>query len=255
MLIELIGCTSAGKSTLAKKIVQDCHERGIGISMGDDHVLRLLRMNRVENRVLRTLLLDLVAYTGCLIGCWKYRQLYAYITRTILKLPRNVPFFQRLNIARNAFKKIGISELIRRTVRDAQIVMMDEGAVHTVHYLFVHVSIEPRPDDLLAFLELVPLPDVAVYLQQDETALIQRVRRRGHGRIRNATHSKVERFVQHAVYTFEYLVKHPRLRERLLVVNSQKTVVVPQEHLTAPAAIVLDILDRVLRFQQQGLEN
>jgi thymidylate kinase len=257
MLIELIGCTSAGKSTLARKIVQVCHERGICISMGDDHVLQLLRLNWIENRVVRTLLLDLIAYAGCLTGWLNNFKLYAFITRTILELPRSLPVLQRLNIARNAFKKIGISELIRRTAGDSQIVMMDEGAVHTAHYLFVHVSAEPRSDDLVTFLELIPLPDVAVYLQRDETVLIERVLRRGHRRIRDATHSKVERFVHRAVSIFEFLARQPRLREGLLIVNSRRSVVVPQEYRAdaASAPLFLDILEQVSRLQQQELEN
>ena len=82
MLVELVGCTSAGKSTLAEKIVQEFHRQGVVISMGDDHVLQLARLNRVKGRTLRTLLLDLAGYSGCLLGCWKYRRLYAHVTHT-----------------------------------------------------------------------------------------------------------------------------------------------------------------------------
>lgn len=252
MLVELIGCTSAGKSTLARAMVQESQARAISVSMGDDHVLRLLRLNWVRNRIARTLLLDLIAAGGCFVGSRKYLPLYAYIARTTRHLPASVPLIQKLNIARNAYKKVGIAELIRRTTGDEQIVLMDEGVVHTAHYLFVHTSIEPDMEDVSTFVELIPLPDVAVYLQRDETELVQRVLKRGHRRIRNLTPSKVERFVQRAVGIFEYLTQQPRIGEKLLLIN-QRTVVVAQGNrptATSPR-LVLDLLDRVLGFQQQ----
>jgi len=254
MLVELIGCTSAGKSRLARAAVRDCRERGIQLSMGDDHVLQRLGLNWIKGDLPRTLLLDLIGYAGCLIGCVKNRKLYSHITRAILRLPSSVPLIQKLNIARNAFKKIGLSELIRRSAGDRQIVLMDEGALHTAHYLFVHESVEPCAKELLTFLELIPLPDIAVYVQQDEVTLIERVLKRGHRRIPEANRAKVARFVQRAVSIFERLAQQSKLRERLVVVDSRRTVVVPQEYRTANAAapVVLDILDRVLRSQQQG---
>ena len=161
--------------------------------------------------------------------------LYLLLIRILWHLPTTVGWFEKLNIARNTFKRIGIHEILRRRASSTQFILLDEGTLHTAHHLFFHVSVEPDPRKLSAMVRLLPLPDVAVYVQQDETVLIERTLVRGHNRIPHGSYNNVERFIKHAVATFEQIRQEQVLADKLLIVDSHGEVIVPSDHHDYPS--------------------
>ena len=117
MQIELIGCTSAGKSSLSKRIL-GCHERGIDILPGDDFVLGQVRLNWIKSRLLRKLLLNLAGLFACLIAWRTHIELYVFAARLLVQLP--ITQLEKLTIFRNVLKRIGIYEIIRFRSTDQQ---------------------------------------------------------------------------------------------------------------------------------------
>lgn len=220
MLIELIGCTSAGKSTLARDILRACRERDIELLMGDDFVLKQVRLDWVKGSLARTLLMDLLLSFVCLVTWQNNLEFCAFAGQIILRLP--IGRLEKLNMARNVLKKIGVYEIIRRRGSDQQVVLVDEGTLHAAHYLFVHVSVPPNASDVATFARLAPLPDVAIYVRQSEVVLIERTLKRGHKRIPDCSYAKVEIFIKRAVETFDKLVEQPMIERRLLVVDNQR---------------------------------
>lgn len=217
MQIELIGCTSAGKTTLTKSILQVCHEQRIDIFLGPDFVLRQVRLNWIKNHLLRTLLVDLVALWACLITWQNNLKLYLFAAQLLFQLP--ISRLVKLNLLRNVLKKIGIYEIIRFCSTDQQVVLVDEGILQIAHNLFVHVSAETDMEKLSTFARLIPLPDAIVYVKQPESLLIDRTLKRGHKRISDNLYSNVAHFVKQAVVTFDKLVQQSEVQNRLLIVS------------------------------------
>ena len=217
MHVELIGCTSAGKSTLAGKLLRAGRAHGFEVLTGDDFVLRRRGADWIKGRLARTLLVDLFSLTECLMTWHKNFRFYRFALGTIARMP--VARLEKLNLARNVLKKVGIYEIIRRGHCDRQIVLVDEGTLHAAHNLFVHDSTRPSPADVPTFARLVPMPDAAVYVQSDESVLIARTMARGHQRIAGRSHANVARFVTRAVEVFEALAQQPQLKQRLLVID------------------------------------
>lgn len=220
MHIELIGCTSAGKSSLASRVVDDCRVRGIPAVTGHDLALLAVHLHWVRHRLVRTLLTDLVAGFACLLAWRRHSRFVRFALRTIARLP--VPWLQRVNTARNVIKNAGIWEIARRAAGDGRVVVVDEGTLHTAHYLFVHVSVEVNRPGIETFARLVPLPDVAIYVRQDEDVLVDRTLARGHRRIPDRSAAHVRLFVRHAVETFQVLAQQPAVQDRLLVLPPGK---------------------------------
>jgi hypothetical protein len=218
MQIELIGCTGAGKSTLANRIMASCRARGIGVVRSDDFVLERLHLNWVRRRIPRTLLMDVISLWTCLVTWQAKPGLYPFVLRVLTGL-RRTSWFERLNVGRNVLKKIGIHEIIRRHSGDARIVLVDEGSVQAAHNLFVHWSVGVSPGDVARFARLVPLPDITIYVKEHENVLIARTMARGHKRIPGRSSAQVEVFIKRAVETFDLLARQPRLADRLLVVG------------------------------------
>ena len=222
MQIELIGCTSAGKSTLARGILQACREQGLDIFLGEDFVLKQFRLNWIKSHLLRKLLVNQAALLASLITWRNNRKLYLFATQLLFQLP--IPRLERLSLLRNILKKIGIYEIIRLRKSSQQVILVDEGVLHVAHNLFVHVSVEVKTEHLSTFAGLVPLPDVVVYLKQPEQLLIGRTMKRGHKRIPDRSYRNVAPFIKQAVATFDKLVQHPPVENKLLVVGDDQNV-------------------------------
>jgi thymidylate kinase len=240
--IELIGCTGAGKTTLLRNILQVCREQGLDAFDGDEYVLENAHLNWVKGYVARTLFIDILSLTASIWAWRKHSDFYQLVFRIILSLER-VDCLEKLNIIRNTLKKIGVYEIIGHLNSDQQIIILDEGSLHTAHYLFVHLSTELPDMDLLSFVKSVPLPDIVIYLRQDEETLIKRTLIRGHKRIPTGSREMTERFIRRAVITLNKLTQNPNVASRLFIVEPDYKVHVPQneKHL-ASKSIILEIL-------------
>lgn len=228
MQIELIGCTSAGKSTLAAGIVQACRQQGLEIFLAEDFVLRQLRLNWIRSVLLRKFLVNLVALFASMVTWPKNRKLYLFAIQVLFQLP--ISRLESVSLFRNVLKKVGIGELVRARSTDQQIILLDEGDLHIAHNLYVHVNATPNTDSIPAFVELLRLPDVVIYLRPPESTLVERIMKRGHRRIADPSDGSVACFVRRAIVTFDKLVQEPAVANKLLVVDGlQQTATVVHE--------------------------
>lgn len=219
MHIEIIGSTSAGKTTLAKKMVEVGIGNGTHVSLSDDFMLERLHLNWIRNEFIRRRLVEAIAFAMLLTSWSRYKK---FIDFVILE-GRNSPgsWFYRINRIRNVVRKIGIFEFIARKSGSEQVVLADnEGILQGVHNLFVHQNSDADLAKIARYVELVPLPDVVLYLQQEEHVLISRTLARGHGRVTGAE-AKVGHFIRQAINVFNEMAKLSTLQEKLLIVNGQ----------------------------------
>ena len=224
MLIEIIGCTGAGKTTLIRRILHNCQKQGIDVSRGDDIVLKKFRLHWFKSQLPRALMVNVLALFACLITWRNNHKLYLFATRFLLKLP--IARVEKIGVLRNVLKKIGIYEIIRSRDTDRRIILMDEGTLHIAHNLFVHDSIQVTTEHLERFVKMIPFPDVFVYLRQPESLLIERTMKRGHKRISDRSYDNVVHFIKQAVTTFDKLVQYPEVENRLLLVNGGQQVTI-----------------------------
>jgi len=236
MQIELVGCTGAGKSTLAWSVLKSCGERGISLVSSEEFVLRRGRLHWVPGRVGRTVALDLCALYACLATWRKNRALYGFAVRTIFRSP--AAWRHKVNLLRNVLKKIGVYEIIHRGSSDDQLILVDEGTVHAAHNLFVHAQGQPDAADLSAFVGLLPLPDVVVLVEQSEAVLVDRTLARGHKRIPKRSSATVRAFVQCAVEVFRRLAQQSPIAERLIVIDGRRDAVADPHASLQPKVIV-----------------
>ena len=224
MQIELIGCTSAGKSWLVQNMLEAASQNGFHLVTSYDYVVSWAHFNWVKNHRIRMLVLNLIALFACLFTWRKNRSFYQFAIGLIWKLPAKVSLFEKLKIARIAARNVGIYEIVRRNRSERQVVLADEGTLHIAHYLFVHVLEEPNLSDLAKFMHLVSLPDAAVYIRQPESILISRTISRGHKRIPDDAPLLVNQFIKHSLVVFEKLVEYSTIEDRLVIVNNGEVV-------------------------------
>jgi thymidylate kinase len=221
MRIEFIGCTSAGKTTLAKKMVRMGQAQGIDARLSDDFILGWSRLDWITNDFIQRRVIELLAFGACLVSCWKHREFY----RFVLEISRQAPgsWLYKLSVARITLRKIGIYEIVRRFSTEKQVVLLDnEGVLQGSHTLFVHSEPWPHERDLDRFVTLAPLADVVVYFRQSLPVLIARTHARGHRRIPDGEQDKADVFIKQAVELFEVLHRHPAIADRLLVIECEQ---------------------------------
>jgi adenylate kinase family enzyme len=218
--MELFGCTSAGKSSFGQRIVRSSRELGMDAALSEEFVLRRARLDWIHAVWVRRLLVDLLSAAACLRAWGRNREFFRLVVRTISSLRPAVAWPERLNIARNVFKKVGIREIIHRKASARQLVVMDEGTLKTAHYLFVQRCAEPDPAELLEFLKSVPLPDVAVYLREEEETLVRRTLARGHKRIPDRSDDTTVLFMKRALCTLDGAANDERVKRRLIAVDA-----------------------------------
>lgn len=220
MHIELIGSTSAGKTTLAKKMVEAGKRRGIDISLSDDFMLEQLHLSGIRNAFTRRRLVELVAFAVCLTCLARYRDFFGFVIREGKSSPGS--WFYKINRIRNVIRKIGVFEFVSRRRGSQQIVLADnEGVLQGVHNLFVHQNSQVDPHKISRYVELAPLPDAVLYLQQDEAILVSRTLGRGHARVSGSSPDKVVHFIRQAVAVFNELISAPKVQERLLILDGE----------------------------------
>lgn len=215
MHIELIGCTSAGKSTLAGNVLAACRQQGVEILLGDEFVLRQWHLQWVRSRPVRSLLVNGVGLLASLLTWRKNRALYRFAALVLFRL--SIPRVERLQLLRNVLKKLGVYEIIRRRSSNRQVILVDEGTLQIAHNLFVHASAAVDPALIPEFAAIVPLPDVVVYLRQPEELLVERIVERGHSRLPDRSDAQVTRFVRQAIAVFDQLVQQPAVAARVLI--------------------------------------
>lgn len=217
MIVELIGCAGAGKTTLARMM----RERGVGErrvrTMADLVVDRPL-LRRVSHPTAVNVLQEVGSFPFFVGGRARDRD-FLVLSRHMLAHSRSR--FDRLNGMRGIVRKVGMYRLATSRAQDS-IVLSDEGTLLSAYNLFVMTDVEVGRADVDAFLRVVPMPDRVVHVRAPVPVLVERARSRATPRRqhRGRTIVDVERDVRRTVELFDLVASSPLVADRLLVVDN-----------------------------------
>jgi thymidylate kinase len=217
MIIELVGSTGAGKSTLARLLQR--RNRSLGrVVLADDLVLDRPGRRWIHNPSALNVVAD-VTVLPSLLGSLGHNG--EFIRFALHRIRRHAPStLARYNYMREVARNIGKQELARR-VGATGTVVVDEGAVLTAYHLFVYSNGPFSQADLEDFARLVPLPDRVVYVKAPLKVLVDRALKRPDRRRELAACDRkdVERWIERALDVFEGLAVTPAIRDRLVTVE------------------------------------
>lgn len=225
MHVALIGCSSAGKTTLAQAILTACQERGVPAWLSDDFAMRRLHLGWIRNGFVRRRVLELSSFAWFVVTWRRHRAYSGLIRRVIRDAPGGWAY--KLTLLRLTVRKLGIHALVESAVEPDQIVVSENEAVlQAAHHLFVHpvgrraAPLDSTESALLAeFAERSPRPDLIAYVRVPSDVLVDRMLRRGHRRLGTTNRRRVERFVDRAVETFERLQSSLEAESSLFVID------------------------------------
>jgi thymidylate kinase len=238
MIVELIGSSGAGKTTLAEGVREQARsERPFRLAV--ELVMDRAGRRWIANPHAMNLVADVVTLPPFL-GAWSRNR--EFVGFALDRLKRHAPSrFAKLNYAVNVVRRTGMYELARRQGADPTI-LADEGTVLMAYQLFVYNAAPLDPADIERFAEIVPMPDRIVYVRAPIDVLVDRAMGRRDRRRELATgdHAQVERWMVRARDVFDALAAVPRIRDRLLVVDNGD----PQDQRAA--------IERIAAFIDEG---
>lgn len=217
MIVELIGCDGAGKTTLGRMLA----ERGVlgtrAVLMAD-LVLDRQVLRRITHPTARNVVQE-VAGLPFLLRAYRRRRAYLAFARH-MHARYAASAYHRLNGMRGIARRVGMYELARSRASN-RIVLSDEGTVLSA-YLFALTDVELDRSHVARFAELVPVPDAIVYVKAPIDALVERALARPDVRPQHARKSRedVERTIGRTVEVFDLVAQTRPLRDRVLVVEN-----------------------------------
>jgi len=218
MIIEFIGSTGAGKTTLISRVQRRLAEQAQAVT-SFDLVADLLGLRRVTNPTIRNLIQDLVGLPFFAGSLYQHRAFVVFTLKTLARHKSYTLF--TLNYLRSIVRKIGTYEIVKRYNHD-RIIFVDEGTVLSAHILFVFTSTIYNQEDIEKFASLVPLPELVVYIKAPVDSLVQRSLQRSDARkeMRSKNQMLVENYVSRAAEMFDRLTETKQIRDRVLIVTN-----------------------------------
>jgi thymidylate kinase len=221
MLIEFIGSTGAGKTTLISE-VQHRLTKTAKVTTSYDFVAAPLGLRGVTHPTAQNFIQELVGFPFFIRSLHRNKAFVVFILRMLAR-QSNFSIFT-INNLRSLVRKIGVFEIIRRDENN-HIIMVDEGTVLLAHNVFVYNSVSYAPDEITTFVDLAPLPDLVVYIRAPMDSLMKRALRRSDPprEIKSKNRALIETYVERAVSMFEQLIQAEKIRDRVLIVENPES--------------------------------
>jgi thymidylate kinase len=217
VIVELIGCDGAGKTTLGRLLAEPDVLGSRAVLMAD-LVLDRPGLRGITHPTARNVAQEVGGLPFLLRALGRRR---AYLSFARRMLARYAPTtYHRLNGMRGIARRVGMYELARSRAPE-RIVLSDEGTVLSA-YLFALTEAELDRSHVARFAELVPAPDTLVYVKAPLDALVERALARSDRRPQHAGKSsaEVEQTIRRTVDVFDLVAGSSPLRDRVLVVEN-----------------------------------
>ncbi len=209
MIVEFLGNSGAGKSTLVPALIRLWRDAGLtamSVTEAIHHYMRRTALGRVVCRlaprawqgpILWRMFAHTTARWHTVAFVVEHIGLAGYVLMSQLR--RHIPWRHRRLILRLFFKMAGQHHFLRSHLRPGEVVVFDEGFVHRAVHLFVSPSEQPDPEQVAAYLALLPRPDLVILIQAPLEVCLTRIYARGlQSRLRGLDEEDVARFVAHA---------------------------------------------------------
>jgi thymidylate kinase len=241
MWIEFVGCSGAGKTTLAARTLAVLRESGMYAASSQDLVARSTRTAWIRNNSVRNLLQNVVFAPSAIRAAVHHHSFLRFATGIIT---READFpLDWLSRTRSTLRILASQRVLTAYRSSDLVVLIDEGMLNAAQNLFVHARRAPRLREVRAFASRVSMPDIIVHVRVPLGVALLRTMRRHDPPLRTRSRRDLESFITHGQQVFEVLTQADSWRDRVISVSS-----VPEEPADvagAPRQIVESIRERL----------
>jgi hypothetical protein len=187
-VVELIGTPGSGKTVLSSEIIDILEAGGWKattiVGAARSHAART-RLGRVIVRLLtgkpRRLALWWLFYVLSSVNAVAFVVEDPALSFTVVRtqLGRSLPLRRRLHVCFWFFQLAGRIRFLRRTAREFEVLVVDDGFLHRAVHLFASHVDHASDASVTRYVDLLSAPRLVVYVRCDEQICEERVRRRG----------------------------------------------------------------------------
>lgn len=242
MIVEFIGVTGSGKTTLINQVRQNVARSRDTISISD-LVIGMVGLQRIKNTTARNLLQETISFPYFLSAYPNYSE---FITHTIKLFSRNSSFsVMTINNLRSIERKIGGFEIAQRQDPN-KVILVDEGPFLTAH-MFAFNDTPISQKELEHYISLLPLPDLIVYIKASMDVLVERSlsRSRPPREMSSRNRGENEEYIKRAVSLFDQMVASNDLQPRMLIVDNSSPEPIEIEQ-------TVDQISKFILYSEQG---
>lgn len=221
MIVEFIGSTGAGKTSLISKVERRLRET-TNVRISFEVVASGLGLGNVTHPTARNLIQEFIGFPLFVRSLVQHKAFVVFIVRM---LRRHAKFsFFTVHYLRSIERTMGVYEVIRRKNKDV-IILVDEGTMGLAHNVFGFSNEEYSEVEITQFSDLVSLPDLIIYVRAPLGILIERSLQRTDPprEMRGRDRALNEKYLRRAHRVFEQLVVEEKIRERVIVADNPGT--------------------------------
>ncbi len=219
MIVEFIGTPGAGKTTLLPAVTEYLQEQGICarsvVEAARPYAQRTLlgaAVSRLAPPALRRPLLWQVFYHLSALYSIRFCVKHAKLIRQVLGSQKSRPVSADVRERRVLywfFRLVGYYEFLIAHARPGEALVFDEGFIHRVVQMNVSEVEEPDAAQVLAYVDLLPRPDLVIFPQASPEVCERRIYRRGLWEyFRYKSPPEVLRFIANADLVVSLAVEH-----------------------------------------------
>jgi thymidylate kinase len=194
LIIEWIGCSGTGKSTLSEEVYKNLHSSGINAQKPLEVFLGKTFSQFITNETLQNLFLDLIVLPWSICSIAKHRHFLKYCLNILKRDYSSLKV--RIKLIRSILRKMGLHVFFNNFCSTKQTILVDEGTVHIAHLLFANGDkVNVSPNDIKKFCELVPTPDLIIHIMAPESEVIARTLKRKDKPIAETSPDALKQFI------------------------------------------------------------
>ena len=218
MIVEFIGVTGSGKSVIVSEAVASIKKQNVNVFLSYKYFLDAHKLGWIKKEKLSSMVIDILTFPRMICSIGRYYDLLIFASKVVFRDADSILY--AINVLRNLSKRIVVFEFLKKRNKDDVVFIIDEGIIQQLHGVFVHIVNEPDKEEIDKFSNLINLPDLVVYVTSPRKKLIERIRYRGHQRVKLLSEINMNNFIEHALFAFSEILRKPRLSKILFKVEN-----------------------------------
>ncbi len=221
MLIEFAGCSGSGKTTLSREVLGRLRGQNGRVRLASNVIARKGWVSWCPNERMRNLLLNATLLPKFIHTGLRQSECFRLSSEIIRRESHDSA--EWVSCYRSTMRLLTTDLILRKHAQPSNWVLVDEGILGCIHNLFAFPNRTEMPDlsEVDRFLETAPLPDLIVHVTAPlEVVLDRTLRRRDRPFRRDPSRERCAAFLRQALFAFDHAVRHPRIRDKVLIVEN-----------------------------------
>jgi thymidylate kinase len=218
MIVEFTGCSGTGKTVMYKYIYDIVDKSAHSVFNPLDIVLGRSIAGRINSECYQNAILDGVALPYFIFNIHKFHTFFLFCLKIVKT--NAISRLQKMLLVRSVIRKLGLYEFLSQKRFEKKIILVDEGTFHIAHIIFINGRGLFTDTAIHKFEQMVPRPDLIVFVQAPLRSIIERTEQRSDKPIRNVNSKQLEKFIIKGDKLFQMIHKDSRRKEKIIIINN-----------------------------------